>query len=323
MADQATTQAQTNPKVTAVVGRYIKLGPKGAWEAKCLQEGTLRLGFYEVPHDLAQAGDEMAIRQIYADKDPKTATSYARQILAFYDPSPDTIWVTFADDCLWWCKAQPDVTFLGSDKIAHPDGSRLRPTTDGWHNKSLGGKLLRKTDLRGDLVAVAGFMGTICNLKPDLLDYLLRRTNDEELPAIATAQQAKETLLSSLRAVIAMLRWQDFELLVGLIFAQSGWQRVSVVGDTMKTTDIELVLPVTGERAMVQVKSRTTQAQLDNYIAAFDRWNSQRLFYVYHTAKGPLSVSDPNDRVSLIGPGQLSQLVLKAGLTDWVMDKAG
>ena len=49
------------------------------------------------------------------------------------------------------------------------------------------------------------------------------------------------------------------------------------LGDGLKTTDIELLLPVTGERAMVQVKSQTSQAQLDDYIAAFARWDMQRL----------------------------------------------
>ena len=42
-------------RVTAKTARYIKLGGGGGWEAQCLKEGTLRLGYYEVPHELGLA----------------------------------------------------------------------------------------------------------------------------------------------------------------------------------------------------------------------------------------------------------------------------
>ena len=42
---------------------YIKLGEGGSWERQCLQDGTIRVGFYEVPSDLAQSRDVAAIRQ--------------------------------------------------------------------------------------------------------------------------------------------------------------------------------------------------------------------------------------------------------------------
>jgi hypothetical protein len=110
---------------------------------------------------------------------------------------------------------------------------------------------------------------------------------------------------------------------VELIFSHSGWQRVSVVGDGLKTTDIELLLPVTGERAMVQVKSQTSQAQLDDYIAAFTRWDMQRLFYVYHTLNDAMALDAEDPRVTLIGPEKLCTMVLRAGLVEWLMSKVG
>jgi hypothetical protein len=108
-----------------------------------------------------------------------------------------------------------------------------------------------------------------------------------------------------------------------LIFSHSGWQRVSLVGEESKTTDIELLLPVTGERAMVQVKSQTSQAQLDDYIAAFSRWDMQRLFYVYHTLNNALALNTEDSRVTLIGLEKLSTMVLRAGLVEWLMGKVG
>jgi hypothetical protein len=314
---------QAADRITATTGRYIKLGTKGCWEPLCLKEGTMRLGFYKVPHELGLAGDKDGIKQVYADMGAGVASDQARQVLQFYDTSDAIIWITFADGFLWWCKAAQDVEYFGDDRDRYPEGSRLRRTIDGWSNRSIGGKPLRIIDLKGELTKTAAYRKTICDLKPHLLDYLLRRINDEELPEVKVAQQAMDDLLASLRTMIAMLHWRDFELLVELIFSHSGWQRVSVVGETMKTTDIELRLPVTDERAMVQIKSQTSQAEMNEYISTFDRWAMQRLFYIYHTSKEPLRLGGPDPRITLIGPQDLASLVLRAGLVEWVLEKAG
>ncbi|MDX2094423.1 MAG: hypothetical protein SFW64_00545 [Alphaproteobacteria bacterium] len=310
-------------QVTATTGRYIKLGSSGKWEQLCLQDGTLRLGYYEAPHSPAVAGDKEAIKAAYAYLDGSVASDNARQVLQFYDPSDTVIWITFADGFLWWCKAAPEVEYFGNDRALYTDGSRLRRAIDGWSNRTLQGKPLRMMELKGELTKTSAYRKTICDLKPHLLAYLLRKINDEALPEIIAAQQAMNDLQVSMRTMIAMLHWRDFELLVELIFSHSGWQRVSVVGETMKTTDIELRLPITSERAMVQIKSETTQAEFNEYLTAFERWEMQRLFYIYHTAKVPLISGTHDPRVTLIGPDQLASLVLRAGLVEWVMEKAG
>lgn len=309
--------------VTAKKARYIKLGGGGAWEALCLKEGTLRLGYYEVPHTLGLSGDKEAIKQIYQRGRDGSAADHARQILQFYDPSPDVLWFTFADGYLWWCKARPEVEFIGNDPSLHPDGSRLRYTQNGWSKCSSNGTSLRTLDLNGDLTKTASYRGTICDLKPHLLPYLLRKINDEALPELIEAQEGLARLMQAVLAMIRMLHWRDFELLVELIFSHSGWQRISVVGEELKTTDIELLLPITGERAMVQIKSQTSQRQLDEYLAAFDRWEIPRMFYVYHTQTDSFALDVEDTRVTLLGPPQLASLTLKAGLIEWLMAKAG
>ena len=70
--------------------------------------------------------------------------------------------------------------------------------------------------------------------------------------------------------LMRLLTWQDFELLVDLVFTNSGWRRVGPVGKTQKTVDIELMLPTTGERAFVQVKSSAGKRDLDEYLAGCD-----------------------------------------------------
>lgn len=309
--------------ITAQVGRYIKLGSSGKWEHLCLQDATLRLGYYEAPHAPALAGDKEAIKAAYSYLDGGVASDNARQVLQFYDPSDAVIWITFADGFLWWCKAAPEVEYFGKDRNLYTEGSRLRRAIGGWSNRTLQGKPMRMMELKGELTKTSAYRKTICDLKPHLMAYLLRKINDESLPEIIAAQKAMNGLQASMRTMIAMLHWRDFELLVDLIFNHSGWQRVSVVGETMKTTDIELRLPITGERAMVQIKSQTTQVEFDEYLAAFGRWEMQRLFYIYHTAKGSVKLSAPDSRVTLIGPDQLASLVLRAGLVEWVMEKAG
>ncbi len=120
---------------------------------------------------------------------------------------------------------------------------------------------------------------------------------------------------------MTLLTWRDFELLVELVFSQSGWRRVSASGGTQKTIDIELVLPTTGETAFVQVKSRTNQAQFDDYMERFEERGDGRMFYVYHTANNALRVED--EGVNIVGPDRLAELVLETGLFGWLLKKVG
>lgn len=66
---------------------------------------------------------------------------------------------------------------------------------------------------------------------------------------------------------------------------------------------MELTLPTTVETAFVQVKSKTDQAQLDDYIERFTARDDARMFYVYHTSKAPtpalMTASCLSDRIGL------------------------
>ena len=72
--------------IDAEDARYIKLGQKGRWEQQCLGDGTLRLGYADVPHDLARSSNMQALRQHFVDQGykPAPATSHANQVLSFY-----------------------------------------------------------------------------------------------------------------------------------------------------------------------------------------------------------------------------------------------
>ncbi len=316
-----TTSSPPAERIAARSAKFIKLGEAGAWEELCLKDGTLRLAYYEVPHELALAGEREPIQDIYIKlgQTKGTASGHARQVLDFYHTPAETLWITFHKGFLWWCHARLGVEFIGHDRQAHPNGSRLRRTEDGWHNTSLGGHPLRQREMNGRLTRTAGYRGTICDV--DAIDYLLAKINGEDLPVIGQAKEAKVMTLASIQALMNHLTWQDFELLVELVFAQSGWRRLGETGGTQRTVDIELELPSTGEHAFVQVKSATDQSQLNEYIARMGEIPDARMFYAYHTTSLPLVADDP--RVTLVGPERLSELALEAGLFNWLIQKVG
>lgn len=309
-------------KVAARNARYIKLGPRGAWERKSLDEEVLLFGYQSVPHDIALSGDIDALTKVFRDQgyDKGTARRHAIQVMDFYTLGEDTLWITFADGYLWWCIAAPGVKYLcHDDEQANREGSRLRHTIGGWHNQSIGGNKLHMNELNGGLVQTQRFQGTVCEVK--LFDYLLRKINDEELPKISRGKEAREQACNSIEELMTLLTWKDFELLVDLVFTQSGWRRIGQSGGTQKTVDMELELPSTGERAFVQVKSETGQTQLDDYLERFAGRDEGRMFYVYHSSKDELHTDNPD--ASLIGPKRLSEMILDAGLFGWLLKKAG
>jgi len=166
---------------------------------------------------------------------------------------------------------------------------------------------------------LTAYQGTSCDV--DVPEYVVRRINGQKMPEVERAIVALKELCSSILYLMRMLTPQDFELLVDLVFSTSGWRRISVVGGTQDTLDIDMSLPSTGEKAFVQVKSQTTQNEFNNYIAKFleraDLYN--RMFFVYHTGQ----ISNPNDsRVTLIGPEELAKMVIDAGLAGWLIEKA-
>jgi len=118
--------------------KFIKLGFGGEWEAQCLSSGTIRFGYNETPDELCVRGNWDAVRELWVglrNGNGGTATRDTDQIKAFYTTGPESIFITFSSAYLYWCQPAGQVEILD-------DGSRLRGTVDGWHNRSLAGMLL-------------------------------------------------------------------------------------------------------------------------------------------------------------------------------------
>jgi hypothetical protein len=301
-------------RLVATSAHYIKLGRGGEWAAQAIGEGVLRFGYSELPHDLCVAGEWGGAREawrVHRGGNDAVLTSDMNQARTFYTAPETSVFITFHAGRMYWCRPRGPVELLA-------DGTKRRGTVDGWHGQTVGGDDLFYERLSGRLLKVQGFRGTICGV--DAEDYLLRKLGDEVTPQVEAAVQAEMQMIAAISGLMGLLTWQDFELLVDLVFSSSGWKRTGATGGVQNTVDIELMLPSTQERAFVQVKSQATPAQLADYVGRMAEMDGvHRMFFVWHT--GDVGPAPDHGRVTLVGPDQLARMVLDAGLATWLRQK--
>jgi hypothetical protein len=305
--------------ITPSVVRYIKLGRGGGWERECLDDGIARFGYgtqQPARFEAAIAGRWAELTSMFLDegKAPGTATRFTRDVQHFFRDETSTLWITFSGQQLWWAFLEPD------PPQRHPDGhGTFRRTMGGWRGTDLLGDPLTIDRLAGSLTKMAAYRSTTFALDPRTGGYVVRRINGERSPEVERAVLATAAMRASARELVGLLEPRDFELLVDLIFSTSGWRRLGAVGGTQKTLDLDIQLPSTGERAFVQVKSATTNAELAEYVAHLDDLGPyRRMFFVYHAG----SITEPDDdRVVVLGPERLAELVVDAGLVGWLVGK--
>jgi hypothetical protein len=300
---------------------YIKLGRGGRWESDCIKrDQTLRLGYREVSHDLCLQGRWDKVREELLKtlrKSPGAATRDTYQIRLFYESDESVLWITFFGDRLYWCFSKPEVALL-------PDKSKTRPAIGMWSCEDIEGRSLQKSQLSGRLLSMQGFQGTICSVKES--EYLVQKINGHIPEEVEEAQVVLSELERKIETIIQSLHWKDFEVLIDLIFRQAGWQRVSELGETLKTLDLDLVSPITSERYGVQVKSRAGLAEFEDYQQRFaDMQGYTRLYFVVHTPSRDLEdlaqSKIPKD-IELWLPQDIAHRAVMYGLTDWIITKA-
>ena len=298
--------------------RYIKLGSGGDWWRECRDLGRIRLGFATGLPEIYAAASEGRWDDIHSYWSSRcgTPTQHTNQTQEFFEDKGGTLWITFEDGHLFYTYSN------GTPPTRIPDQRDCyrEAGSDGWRNTDVQGKPLRIDQLSSRLTKTASYRMTICGLKPDVEEYLRRKLGARENPAVLRYEATKIELLKEVEELIRSLTWQDFEVLIELIFAQSGLRRVSRTGGTKKTTDIDLENIVTGETAFVQVKSLTSNRELLDYIG---RKNAElghinRMYYVYHTGNVTLQAED----VVVWNCKKVAEQVLLAGLVDWVVTKS-
>jgi hypothetical protein len=296
---------------------YIKLGQGGEFEQECIEKlQTLRLGYREVDHQLCLDRKWDKVYEYFVNEKkckPFVATSHTNQIKQFYEEDEETLWITFYANKLWWCFSKPEITLL-------EDKTKTRPVIGKWSDKDINGNLLLTSNISGTLLKTQGFRGTICRVKEQ--KYLLAKINNDQMKEVDEVEKAMSNLKTKLTFLIQKLQWQDFETLVDLIFRQAGWQRVGAIGKTQKTLDLELFAPVTGERAIVQIKAQSDLPEFLDYQKQFATMNDyDKFFYVVHTAENNLNNYENETETKLYLVDKVAELTISAGLVEWVIKK--
>jgi hypothetical protein len=298
--------------------RFIKLGNGGGWEKSCIEkENTLRIGYESPFHQECLKGDWEPVREFWLQArngNEGSATRDINQIRDFYELSETDIWITFYRRGMYWCHAHKEVT-------EEKDGSRIRKVIGTWSCTDKKNNPLTIENIDGRITKVQGFRGTICGV--ELPDYLIRKINGEAQPDMVSTEKALVELKDNIENLIKGLWWNDFELLVDLIFAKLGWQRISILGKTEKDVDLDVFSPVTQQRGYVQVKSSTSSSEITKCYEDFKQYQQyDEMYFVFHSFTGSFEKININDpKVYLWDLPRVSELVIRAGLIDWLITK--
>jgi hypothetical protein len=302
--------------------RYIKLGWGGEWESECLKKRIIRFSFGTGTAErfsMCQLKQWEDLKKSFLNegKNQGTATRFTNEARIFFEDDGSTLWITFMGGSLHWgfldpAPAQQHTEYDGNGRSR----SVCRSVIGGWRCTDVNGEPLTNDRLAGSVTKLAAYRGTSCTV--DVADYVVRRINGEKMPKVERGVAALAEMKNAAMGMLTLMEPRDFETLVDLVFSTSGWRRQGSVGKTQKTLDIDILLPSTGERAFVQVKSKTDDAQLVDYIQRLDELGPyDRMFYVYHSGK----TETDDDRVTVIGPEKLAALVVEAGLVNWLIQK--
>ena len=299
---------------------YIKLGKEDEYVKECIysEQPLLKLGYEEIDHDNCLKGDWEKVRTKLVSRknnDTGAITDHIRQIRLFYEAGDNVLWITFHANLLWWCFSKREITLL-------PQNTKVRPVIDKWSCNDIKGDLLQMDQLSSSLTSVHAYRGTICTVKAS--KYLFDKINGIITKEIEDIQAKLSELEKKLEIIINNLHWKDFEILIDLIFRQAGWQRVSILGDTQKSLDLVLLSPITAEKYGVQVKSRASLEHFKKFQSdCHDMQGYSKFYFVVHNSSPELKNIKQDNMFELILSSKIAHLVVKHGLTEWIISKGG
>ncbi len=302
---------------------YVKLGRGGKWADDSLRNGIIRIGWRNQSLDDVNNWRESAIREMELRSREKDGLTTAKSAISnetialskIVHSTPEDVWITFHGPYLWWCRVA-ETGIEETDAI-----SKHRKCAGKWSNCDIKGNRLIINQLPGRLSMKQRFSGTICGFNEDQLDDLRRLLNNQPSEDFQAISKAKETLTKLVEGGLSPLHWKDFEILVDLVFRNAGWRRVSCVGETMKSVDMELEEPITGDRYQVQIKSDATIADFTEYAEDFDGGDFKKLYFVVHNSKEKWTNAPKYGNVELILQERLAEMVVDFGLVSWLLKK--
>jgi hypothetical protein len=311
--------------------RYVKNGSKGRWWTAAREREQVHLGWMEIPASLLlkpnYAEIERRIRKFWDKKQGLTelgkkggATQDFNQLCALLKAPSQHMWITFEDGFMWWCTVR-DGAIPNPAGESKGEGHFSLECDRPWSNRSLKGKLLAYADLPGTVTRTAGFQGTVC--EPKAADAVQRIIRGEKDPKAVLASKAREEYERTTRQMVAQLSWKDFEQLVDLILARSGWVRICTLGGKTEGIDVEVENLAAAEIAFVQVKSSANQGVLNDYVKRFKarRDYYARMIFAVHSPSGKLIPPKNNPSVQIWEDERIANLVVRLGLGEWVEGK--
>ena len=212
--------------------RYVKNGSGGRWWQVAKERGQLHCGWWFIPRDLLCQIDLARIKDFIKQheefKTPGAATADFNALNVVLDRPSQHIWITFEEGYLWWCTVRDGITVNMDTSKEREEGSFWLTCDRPWNNRSVGGRLLARASLPGKVATVAGFRAAIC--EPSGSAEILPIIQDKDDPDAVAAASAREVYTSAVAKLIAKLHDRDFELLIDLILARTGWSRLSEAG---------------------------------------------------------------------------------------------
>jgi hypothetical protein len=252
-----------------------------------------------------------------------TATAITNATRTYWEDPGTTLWITFIGEDLCWGFLEPGEPVPDPYDPNDPDDkSSYRTVLGGWKSCDAKGVSLGKYNLPGYITKVTAYRATVCRVEGS--DRLIDRINCAHPADVQVVVEAQAKLIQGLVPLIQRLNPPTFETLVEMMFSRAGWRRIGYIGKAQADKDVDLEMPLTHERAVVQVKTRTDQSDLDDYIYRKKKMlEYNRLFFVYHTSKSPLVVPSGSDReageVTVMNAAEVAERVVESGLVDWVL----
>ncbi len=301
---------------------FVKLGRQGSFEKDCIEKNnSLKLDYREINHELCIAKNwdkvEEEIKKLYKTEKSAT-TNHRNQVQKFYEEPETTMWITFYNGILRYCYAKKEI-------ILNDDMTKERRTISGWKSEDINGKTLFKQYLSGRLTKVEGYRGAICSVREK--EYLLHKINGTTSKELEEVEQDLRSLQEKIGKLIKKLNPKDFEIFVDLIFRAASWSRAGLLGKTIKTIDIELIAPVTNEKAVVQVKSESNMNVFNEYKDRLSNMDAyyDKFFFVTHTPTPEFQKyieSLEETKIQIWDCNKLSELSIHAGLIEWLINVA-
>jgi len=298
---------------------YIKLGEKGSWENDLLNSKIAKIGWDHINLDLILSDNwdtiKQSIHQNYIERGKKTgATQDYNALRNFCKASDHDLFITFHYGKMYWCFLSPEIKAIGD--------SKYRSTINGWSCKDVNGNDLYISEMTGNISKIQGFRGTLCKVEDKSALYMI--LNNQTNPILEKIKISRRDLCKNIETALAELNAYDCENLSDLIFRQSGWQRLSNLGRTMKDFDLELQDPLTKDKMQVQVKAKADRKEFERYASDFEKNHDgfdKFCFMVFVPDKTLDDTVVTQDDVRLMLPKEISELIVDLGLVSWVANK--